>query len=208
MGDAERSGEGGRPPAAAHFLFEALGNRRMSDAHNAAYGLKTGRLIFPSRAGEGQYDIGNLEHVAEVCEMAAVRQWGEAGGGGSAPGMRHGQAETSLEDLCRWCFGLLEACPVPGHPAAKFSHVLRLFAYAYMGDRWEAMKRYIRERGDSLKLRDGADGETYEEAAKDGGWEFTVMSEVHDALLLLVGKNSAEDLRRCGKIIDNASRRA
>lgn len=175
----------------------------MSDAHNAAYGLKTGRLIFPSRAGEGQYDIGNLEHVAEVCEMAAVRQWGEADRrGGAAPGTRRGEEEAPLEDLCRWCFGFLEACPVPMHPAAKFSHVLRLFAYAYMGDRWEAMRRYVREYGDRLRLQDGAGERSYNEAAERGGWEFTVMSEVHDALLLLVRKDSAEDLRRCGKIIE------
>ena len=201
-GDGE-PGKGGMPPAAAHFLFEALGDRRMFDAHNAAYGLKTGRLIFPSRAKEGRYDIGNLEHVAEACELAAVRQWGEAGGdGGAAPGTRRGEVEAPLEDLCRWCFGFLEACPVPAHPAAKFSHVLRLFAYAYVGDRWEAMRRYVKEQGDRLELQDRAGKGSHEEAAKRGGWEFTVMSEVYDALLLLVRKDSAEDLRRCGKIIE------
>ncbi len=137
--------------------------------------------------------------------MAAVRQWGEAGDA-APPGARPGQGESSLEDLCRWCFGFLEACPVPGHPAARFSHVLRLFAYAYMGDRWEAMRRYVREHGDGLRLQGGVVEGSHEAAAEDDGWEFTVMSGVYDAFLLLVKKDAPEDLLRCAETVDGLRR--
>ena len=70
------AGRGGmRPGGDDHFLFEALGDQRISDAQNAAYRPKADRLMSPTRAEDLQYDIGNLEHVAGVCEMAAVRQW-------------------------------------------------------------------------------------------------------------------------------------
>lgn len=204
MTGGDEAGRGDRPRVEDHFLFKALGERQISDAYNAAYGLKAGRLIFPARTQEGKHDIDNLEHVAEVCEMAAVRQWGESDGG-KAPGARPGQ-ESSLEDLCRRCFGFLEACPVPEHPAAKFSHVLRLFAYAYMGDRWEAMRRYAREHEGKLGPTDGGTG-TDEGASGSGGWEFAVMSGVYDAFMLLVRKDSAEDLRRCGEMVEELRRR-
>ena len=143
MSEDASSRGGMRPDRTDHFLFEELGDQRMSDARNAAYGPKAGRLMSPTSAWDLRYDISNLEHVARVCEMAAVRQWSQAHGGGEAPGTHPDRDEVRLENLCSWCFGFLEACPVPEHPAAKFSHVLRLFAYAYMGDRWEAMRRYV-----------------------------------------------------------------
>ena len=200
------AGRGGmRPAGADHFLFEALGDQRMSDARNAAYGPKAGRLMSPTSAGDLQYDIGNLEHVAGVCEMAAVRQWNQARVDEGVSESHHDRGEASLKDLCSWCFGFLEACPVPEHPAAKFSHVLRLFAYAYMGDRWEAMRRYVREHEDVLKLQ--RDGGAPMEATESGGWEFAVMSGVYDAFLLLVRKNTVKDLRRCEEIVRELRRR-
>ena len=201
-----RGSGGARPSKADHFLFEALGERRISDAHNAAYRPKAGRLMPAALVHGLQHDTANLEHVAEVCEMAAVRQWGQAGDGdGGGRGGDSDGGEARLEDLCRWCFGFLEACPVPEKPAAKFSHVLRLFAYAYMGDRWEAMRRYAAEHGDGLALQH--DGEACKRAAERWGWEFEVMSGVYDAFLLLVKKGSAGDLRRCGEIVEGLRRR-
>ena len=205
-GDA--SGRGGMQPGAKdHFLFKALGDRRMSDAWRAAYGPKASRPASPARAGGPRHDAGNLEHVASVCEMAALREWSQARGGRGAPADISNPGGASLEDLCSWCFEFRGACPVPDHPAGRLDHVLRLLAYAHMGGRREAMRRYVREHWDVLGARRGGGSGPSGKDAEDGEWELAVMSEVCDALLLLVRMDSVKDLRRCEEIIGDIRRR-
>ena len=210
-GDA--SGRGGmRPGAEDHFLFKALGDRRMSDARSAAYGPKAGRRASPARAEGPRHDADNLEHVASVCEMAALREWSQARGGGGAPAGIPDPGGAALEDLCSWCFEFRGACPVPDHPAGRLDHVLRLLAYAHMGGRREAMRRYAREHWGVLGMRrggggGGGGGGPRGRDAEDGEWELAVMSGVCDALLLLVRMDSVKDLRRCEEIIGDLRRR-
>ena len=191
-----------------HFMIEALGSERADAAHDSAYRLKALRLISPGASAHAD-GMANLERAAEVCEMAAIDRWksraprgksggpGEPGPGEPGPG-EPGPGELPLEDLCRQCFGLLEACPVPEEPAAKFSHLLRLFAYAHMGDRWEAMRRYVSDHAGELRLPGAGAG-----AAADGGWEHAVMSGVHGAVLRLAGMRSAEDLGACASAVEH-----
>lgn len=205
LGDA--SGRGGmRPGVKDHFLFKALGDRRMSDARSAVYGPKAGRTASPARTGGPRHDAGNLEHVASVCEMAALREWSQARGGGGAPAGIPDSGGAALKDLCSWCFEFRGACPVPDHPAGRLDHVLRLFAYAHMGGRREAMRRYVREHWGVLWVRRGGGSGPRGKAAEGAEWELAVMSGVCDALLLLVRMDSVKDLRRCEEIIGDLRR--
>ena len=173
-------------------MIESLGSERGDAAHDSAYRLKAARLISPG-AGVRAGSMDNLERAAEICEMAAIDRWyGGASGGEPGPG------ESTLEGLCRQCFGLLEACPVPEEPASRFSHLLRLFAYAHMGDRWEAMRRYVRDRGGELRLP----GAGMHDAAEGRGWEYAVMAGIHGAVLRLAGMQSAEELGMCARAVD------
>ena len=191
-----RRGGDDRSAAAGHFLIEALGDQRVSSAYDSAYGFKAGRLIAPGGAPERPEGAENLEHVAEIFEMAAIDQWGQAGGGGGGDGV--GGDGPALDALCRECFGLLEACRIPDHPGAKFSHVLRMFAYAYVGDRGEAMRRYVAEHAGELEMRGGAG-----RGAGAADWEYEVMSGIYRAFLLLVGRRGAGELRRCIGAVDS-----
>ena len=205
-GDA--SGRGGMQPGAKdHFLFKALGDRRMSDAWRAACGPKAGRPASPARAKGPRRDAGNLKHVASVCEMAALCEWNQARSDGGAPAGIPDPGGAALEDLCSWCFEFRGACPVPDHPAGRLDHVLRLFAYAHMGGRREAMRRYVREHWGVLGVRRGGGSGPRGKAAEGGEWELAVMSGVCDALLLLVRMDSVKDLRRCEEIIGDLRRR-
>ena len=190
---------GDRGAVAGHFLIEALGDRRVSSAYDSAYGFKAGRLIATGGAPERPEGADNLEHVAEIFELAAIDRWGQAGGGDGASGQAGGGDGPALDALCRECFGLLEACRIPDHPAAKFSHVLRMFAYAYVGDRGEAMRRYVAEHAGELDLQ-GVGGEGA------GNWEYEVMSGIYRAFLLLVGKRGADELRQCIEAVEHLRR--
>ena len=197
------AGSGGGPSAAAgHFMIEALGDERVSSAYDSAYGFKAGRLIAPRGAPERPEGADNLEHVAEIFEMAAVDLWDQADGGAAHGRGRAGDGGgPALDALCRECFGLLEACEIPSRPGAKFSHVMRMFAYAYVGDRGEAMRRYVAEHAGELDMSAGGGAEEWA-----GNWEYEVMSGVHRAFLLLVGRRGTGELRRCISAVEELRR--
>ena len=136
---ADREGGGAGAP---HPLIGALDEGRARAAFEGVYGLKLDRMR-EEGGGAGAGAAGGLddiEHVAEAYELAAIDMWRYAGGGADAaasagePGAARRAGD--LESLCRTSFAMLEACPVPDEPIQKICHVLLMFSYAYVGERW------------------------------------------------------------------------
>ena len=191
---ANRKGAGAGAP---HPPIVALDEGRARAAFEGVCGLKLDRMRRGRRRGAAEAAAGTLadiEHAAEAYELAAIGMWRHAGGGcGGAAAREPGAARRGgdLESLCRASFAMLEACPVPGEPIQKICHILLMFSYAYVGERWEAMRRYLDELGEEASLP-GEEG-----AGRSGrGWEYDVLAGTYAALLCVVRKRDAAELRR------------
>ena len=196
-------GRSDRREVAGHFAIKALGERAAARAYDGAYALKAGRLLSPRGAlGRPRLD-DSLVHAATVFEIAAIDQWGQADGSGLPRPCPGGEGAPPLGALCRECFGFLEECSLPDYPADKFGHIMQLFAYACLGDRWEAMRRYVDAHAGELDLRAGGAGG----GARDDDWEYTVMSGICNAFLLLAGGRTAGELRQCVGAVESLRKR-
>lgn len=199
-----RQGGSGAP----HPLVGLLDKNTSRAAFESVCGLKLDRMrgggVDGGLAGPRNGGAADIERVATVYEMAAIDMWRYAAPAGpDAAGPDAARRTRELEDLCRASFGMLEACPVPDEPAQKISHVLLMFSYAYVGERWEAMRRYLGERSGDVSLPDAAAAAApgRGEAGSGRGWEYDMLAGTYEALLCVIRKRDAAELRRARSII-------
>lgn len=189
---------------AAHSIIDELDKDRVRAAFEAVRRLETerARAREGGRGAAGAAAVANagsmddIEYVAETYEMATISMWRYAARGGGAAadakGEEAGAARRAgeLEGLCRTAFALMEACPVPDEPIEKICHVLLMFSYAYVGGRGEDMGHYLDERGEEASLP---------EVKVEGsgmGWEYDMLAGIYSALLCVIRKRDAAELRR------------
>ena len=197
MSDAGNGG-GGRGAKADHFLIDGLPDSDLSFAHHASNMMKISRVIgAPDPLGDGA--VRSLERVSEAYELAAVEQWpGPAGGGGG----------ENFRRTCAECFALMEECPLPADPVQRAAHVLRAAAYAYMGEKWEDARRYVKRTA----LPAGCDGDDDDDGGGDGdtdapdGWERRLLFGIYGAILLAIRKDTPRDLAKAAGIIADLRR--
>ena len=206
VAESQDADQGNGGAGARHFLISTLDKDRVRAAFEGAYELKLDRMRGGEAGGAGTAaaaaasNLDDIKHVAEAYELAAIHMWRYATRGGrgaiaDAEGPGAAQRAGDLESLCRTSFAMLEACPVPDEPIQKICHVLLMFSYAYVGERWEAMRRYLNERGGEVSLPEaGADG-------SGRGWEYDVLAGIYAALLCVIRKRDAAELRQARGII-------
>ena len=210
VGGRGGSSGGGGGGGAPHPIVDMLDKDRARAAFEGVCGLKLDKM-----RGEDARDAspeprngsaGNIEHVAGAYEMAAIDMWryaAPAGPGAAAAEPDAAQRARDLEGLCRTSFGMLEACPVPDEPIQKICHVLLMFSYAYVGERWEAMRRYLDEHDREVSLSDAAAAAdpSLGTAGSGRGWEYDMLAGTYAALLCVIRKRDAAELRRARGII-------
>ena len=208
-GQGADQGDGRGAGAPPHPLVGALDEGRSRSAFEGVLGLGLGRM---RRRGEGAgggaagaaaaaASLDDIRHVAEAYELAAIDMWRYATRGGRSAAAAAGEPDAArragdLEGLCRTSFAMLEACPVPDEPVQKICHVLLLFSYAYVGERGEAMGRYLDERRQEVSLPEAG-----EEEGSGRGWEYDMLAGTYAALLCVVRKRDAAELRRARGMI-------
>ena len=209
MGAANGQGGDRGDSGAPHPLIGMLDKNMSRAALESVCGLRLGRMMRKG-GGAAAPRIGSLDdigRVAEAYEMAAIDLWryaAPAGRDAAAVEPDAAQRTSDLEGLCRASFGMLEACPVPDEPIQKICHVLLMFSYAYVGERWEAMRRFLDEHVREVSLPDAAAAtETSRGAAGSGrGWEYDMLAGTYTALLCVIRKRDAAELRHARKIIE------
>ena len=197
-----------RGGGAPHPLIDTLDKDRSRAAFEGVYGLKLDRMRAekgpggPSGADAKRVggaaatsNMDDIEYVAETYEMATISMWRYAARGGrgaaaDAEGASAAQRAGDLERLCRTSFTMMEACPVPDEPIEKICHVLLMFSYAYVGERWEAMRRYLDERGEEVSLPE------VKVEGSGKGWEYDMLAGIYAALLCVIRKRDAAELQR------------
>jgi len=203
----DRPGGGG----ASHPLVGMLDKGRLRAALEDVCEIKLDRMrgsgggASVALRGGGASDI---EHVAEAHEMAAIDMWryaAPAGRDAVVARLDVAQRTADLESLCRASFGMLEVCPVPDEPIQKICHVLLMFSYAYVGERWESMRRYLNDHDREVSLPDvaaaTAAGPNLDAAGSGRGWEYDMLAGTYEALLCVIRKRNAAELRRARSAI-------
>lgn len=204
MTASQNADHGNGGASAPHPIVGALDKGRSRAAFEGVFGLKLGRMREEEAGGAAAAaaasSLNDIKHVAEAYELAAIDMWGYATRGGRGAAADAGDPGAArrggdLEGLCQTSFAMLEVCPVPDEPIQKICHVLLMFSYAYVGERWEAMRRYLDERSGEVSLP-----ETRTEGS-GRGWEYDMLVGIYEALLCVIRKRNAPELRRARDII-------
>ena len=119
----------------------------------------------------------SISEAVNMCEFAIVEMWGDA-------------SNENLREMCNKCSNLLQAMPLPTAPHEKMKHVLKLFAYSYLGEKWEDMRRLLTENGDVWRMPDA------------DRWDKQVIYGIYVAILYLIRKKEWSDLDKATKRID------
>lgn len=95
--------------------------------------------------------------------------------------------------ICKKCVDIMQAISIPNEPVRKYMHILKMISYAYLGDRWENVRRYLNY--------DQHVQSTVKDTNSD--WNRQVLSDISRAVMCLAKKESLEDLKQVGEIIRN-----
>ena len=172
----------------SHSMIDLLDKTVVYKANASAHRFKISQTIRHEDDLEPD-DIGDLEKVIEFHELAIVDYWKFAFD--SNPDNR-GQKEV-FHRTCKRCLNLMEVCPVPENPVQRIIHVLKMTAYAYLGEKWEDMRRYLKKNEAALEI----------EPAAGSDWDYRLLVNIYKAILHLTRRSSWEDLSKAGKIIAN-----
>ena len=137
-------------------------------------------------------NIARIEKVAEFHGLAAIDYWRFA-----FDSEQDNQEKKKLfRNICRRSFSLMEVCPVPEDPIRRIIHVLKMIAYAYLGEKWEDVMRYLKDNYTKLEI----------ELTDDLGWNYRLLVSIYRAILFLTGRNSGQDLQKSMDIIADLRR--
>ena len=136
-------------------------------------------------------DLGSLEDVIEAYELAAAHEWTFA----LDLDPKNEHKREMFRSICTECLHMTRILPVPEKSVEMFVHILKMLAYAYLGERWEDMRRYLREQPEAW------------EVDTNGDWMHVVFSGIYLAILHLARKESWEDMTKSSEIISGLRRR-
>ena len=169
-----------------HRIIDMLDGDTRERGRRSAHRLMIGKSMLPSGRPHPD-DVPALERTILAYEVAAADYWRFA----FDTDPKNTSKKSDLHAICRECASLMAVCPTPEQPVQKMVYVLRLFAYAYLGEAWEGMKRYIRE-SESV----------WETGLEDGSpWDYRLLSGIYKAVLHLGRKESWDDLSEAAGII-------
>ena len=169
-----------------HPLIDLLEKNTIETAYENVNNIKVNRTIHPT-SSLTLNNLAAIEKVIETYELAVVDYWKYAFDGNS----KNYEKKQIFHQICKECFSLMEVYPIPKNPIQKIIHILKLIAYAYLGEKWEDMKRYLKEHDEVWQI----------ELLKDSTWDYRLFVNIYKAILHLTRKESWEDLSDSIKII-------
>lgn len=169
-----------------------MSEHHMLDGDTKKRGLQSAHrfMINKSMLPSGQPridDVPALKKTILAYEVAAAVNWQYA----FDTDPKNASKKSDLHAICRECSTLMAVCPIPEQPIQRMTYVLRLFAYAYLGETWEGIKRYIQENASVWET--GLDD--------DSPWDYRLLSSIYRAIIHLGRKESWNDLSKVTDII-------
>lgn len=169
-----------------HRMIDALEDGIREKGHRSARRFMISKSMLPTGKPHPD-DVPALERTIVAYEVAAADYWRFA----FDTDPKNASKKRDFHAICRECAGLMAVCPMPEQPVQKMVHVLKMFAYAYLGEKWEDMKRYIMENESVWET--GLDN--------DSPWDHRLLSGIYRATLHLGRKESWNDLSAAAGII-------
>lgn len=134
-------------------------------------------------------DLDKLQDVIETYELALANYWKFA----LDRNPNNENKKNILHLICIDCFVMMRTLPIPEKPVDMFVHVLKMLAYAYLGEKWEDMRRYIKEHPKIWNVPQG----------NDSDWSYVVFAGIYRAILYLTRKESWDDMSEFSGIISS-----
>ena len=169
-----------------HRLINTIDERLYHDVVEIVNNIKIRRRLEPEFIANPN-DFAKIQDVIGIYELAIVDLWKHA----SSTPSENIEEKNDFRKICNYCFNLLQALPIPDEPVEQIKHVLKLLTYAYLGEKWEDMKRFL--------LENDRIWESYNE--NETNWDLRLFSTIYIAILHLVRKTSWDDLDKATKFI-------
>jgi replicative superfamily II helicase len=119
-----------------------------------------------------------LKHTLESIEFEIIEKWNDD--------------PNLFSQLCRDYFEIIETLSPPGDEIECIHFILKLITYGYLGEKWEAARRYLIENEKQLILNPINTSEN---------WRATLLYKIYHAIFHIVRKNSWDDLTKALEII-------
>ena len=129
--------------------------------------------------GETRERHDRIDRAIDLYELSIVEMWGD-----------HNALDGQFQEMCSKCCDLLRALPLPDEPEEKTKHVLKMFAYSYLGERWADMRRVLIEETAAWDMPD------------DSTWDRRVVYTTYKAILYLIRKSKWGDLDKSSELVD------
>lgn len=168
-----------------HPVFESVKDD-IQRAHDEANRLKINRM-FHSYDLQILGDTNALKRAIQLHELAIAEYWQFAFD--SDPANSH--KRKIFRHTCSECFGLMEAYSLPKDPVQMIIQILKMLTYAYLGERWEGVRRHLKEH------------DAAPEITTESGWDHILLAGIYEATILLAQKDSFHDMTRSREIITN-----
>ena len=132
-------------------------------------------------------ELSQAKQIVETYEFAIVDLWNYAFDTSEA----NEDNRKKFAVLCRECFSLLKTLPIPINDLEKMKFVLKLLTFAYLGEKWEDMGRFMRENKSIV----------WDIRADQTEWDYRLFSTLYLAILHLTRKESWDDLSAAVRLI-------
>ena len=127
-----------------------------------------------------------IKNMIEGYELIIIGLWKYA----SDKSSDNHENKILFHTYCTKCFYLLQALPIPDESILKIKHVLKLLTYAYLGEKWEDMRRILITNKEIWKINNVS-----------SGWDERLFFNIYLAILHLTKKEKWEDLNETSKLI-------
>lgn len=167
-----------------HPILQSIDNSLYNRVLDTVNSIKIHKYLEKDKTFS-QKDYDEIQNVIDMFELGIVELW------------RYAFDKSNLEKkkqfhkICNDCFNLLQVMPVPTSSVEKIQHVLKLFTYSYLGEKWEDMKRFLIENQSVWKINDN-----------NPNWDSRVLSDIYLAILHLIRKEKQDDISDTAKYIN------
>jgi hypothetical protein len=164
-----------------HWAIAAIGvdarSRAHAYAHQAVLSRAVGEQFHLEKPGDDGAEC--LERLITAYELAALEGLDDAISRSTAAESRRRQDLTRA--AAYRAYDLMRVQPMPSDEVHRVLHVLRLGAFAYVGDRWSELRQWFVDN-------------TIEEPGLEARWDMQLLSTVYSAWLALLRKRDWKDL--------------
>jgi replicative superfamily II helicase len=164
------------------WLKESLDTNRLEEAKEIVNKRKLAKY-FPYISDEKDNNNNLLMEVLDSLEFLAIDLWNS----------KNIEERERFVKICNEYFEIAQALPISDIDVDRIKHVLRLITYGYLGEKWEAARRFLIENEIKLKVELSTD---------NGNWNERLFKSIYMSIFYLVKKQSWEDLTKATFLIN------